>query len=33
MNVYKHIGFDDSEEELKWMEKFRKTQAEVEQRK
>ena len=25
MNVYTHIGFDDAEEELKWMEEFRKT--------
>ena len=33
MNVYTHIGFDDAEEELKRMEKFRKAQAEVEQKK
>ncbi len=33
MNVYTHIGFDDAEEELKRMEEFRKTQAEVEQKK
>ena len=33
MNVYTHIGFDDSEEELKRMEEFRKAQAEVEQKK
>lgn len=24
INVYTHIGFDDAEEELKWMEEFRK---------
>ena len=29
MNVYTHIGFDDAEEELKRMEEFRKTQAEM----
>ena len=33
MNVYTHIRFDDSEEELKRMEEFRKAQAEVEQKK
>ena len=33
MNVYTHIGFDDAEEELKRMEEFRRTQAEVEQKK
>ena len=33
MNVYTHIGFDDTEEELKRMEEFRKAQAEVEQKK
>ena len=33
MNVYTHIGFDDGEEELKWMEKFKKAQAEIEQKK
>ena len=33
MNVYTHIGFADDEEELKWMEEFRKAQAEVEQKK
>ena len=33
VNVYKHIGFDDAEEELKWMEEFRKEQAGVEQKK
>ena len=33
MNVYTHIGFDDAEEELKRMEDFGKTQAEVEQKK
>lgn len=32
MNVYTHIGFDDSEEELKRMEEFRNAQAEVEQK-
>ena len=29
MNVYTHIGFDDTEEDLKRMEEFRKAQAEV----
>ena len=33
MNVYTHIGFYDSGEELKRMEEFRKAQAEVEQKK
>lgn len=33
MNVYTHIGFDDTEEGLKWMEEFRKIQAESEQKK
>ena len=33
MNAYTHIGFDDAEEELKWMEEYRKAQAEVEQKK
>lgn len=33
INVYTHIGFNDAEEELKRMEKFRKTQTEVEQKK
>ena len=33
MNVYTHIGFDDAEEELKWMEDFWKAQEEVEQKK
>ena len=33
INVYTHIGFDDTEEELKRMEEFRKAQAEVEQKK
>ena len=33
MNVYTHIGFDDAEEELKRMEKFRKAQTEVERKK
>lgn len=33
MNVYKHIGFDNAEEELKRMEEFRKDQAEIEQKK
>lgn len=33
MNVYKHIGFDDAEEELKRMEEFREAQAEVERQK
>lgn len=32
MNVYTHIGFDDSEEELKRMEKFQKVQAEIEKK-
>ena len=32
MNVYTHIGFDDAEEELKWMEEFRKAQAEIEKK-
>ncbi len=32
MNVYRHIGFDDAEEELKRMEEFRKAQAEVEKK-
>ena len=32
MNVYTHIGFDDAEEELKWMEEFRKEQAEIEKK-
>ena len=32
MNVYTHIGFDDAEEELKRMEEFRKTQAEIEKK-
>lgn len=32
MNVYTHIGFDDAEEELKRMEKFRKAQAEIEKK-
>lgn len=30
MNVYTYIGVDDAEGELKRMEEFRKTQAEVE---
>ena len=33
MNLYTHIGFDDAEQELKWTEEFRKTQAEVGQKK
>ena len=33
MNVYTHINFDDAEEELRRMEEFRKTQAEVEKKK
>ena len=33
MNVYTHIGFDDAEEESKQMEKIRKAQAGVEQKK
>ena len=33
MNVYTHIGFDDTEEGLKWMEEYRKIQAESEQKK
>lgn len=33
MDVYTHIGFDDVGEELKWMEEFRKAQAEAEQKK
>lgn len=32
MNVYTHIGFDDTEEELKLIEEFRKAQAEVEKK-
>ena len=32
VNVYTHIGFDDTEAELKRMEEFRKAQAEVEQK-
>ena len=32
MNVYKHISFDDAEEELKRMEEFRKAQAEIERK-
>ena len=32
MNVYTHISFDDAEEELKWMEEFRKAQAEIEKK-
>lgn len=32
MNVYTHISFDDAEEELKWMETFRKAQAEIEKK-
>lgn len=32
MNVYTHIGFDDTEEELKRMEEFRKAQTEVEKK-
>lgn len=32
-NEYMHIGFDDIEEELKWVEEFGKAQAEVEQKK
>ena len=32
MNVYTHISFDDAEEELKRMEKFRKAQAEIEKK-
>ena len=29
MNVYTHISFDDTEEELRRMEEFRKAQVEV----
>ena len=29
MNVYKHISFDDTEEELKRMEEFRKAQVKI----
>ena len=32
MNVYTHISFDDAEEELKWIETFRKAQAEIEKK-
>lgn len=32
MNVYIHIGFDDAGEELKRMEEFGKTQAEIEKK-
>lgn len=32
MNVYTHINFDDAEEELRKLEKFRKAQAEVEKK-
>jgi len=32
MNVYTHIEFGDAEEELKWMEAFRKAQAEIEKK-
>ena len=31
-NVYTHISFDDAEEELKRMERFRKEQAEIEKK-
>lgn len=33
INEYMHIGFDDTEEELKQVEEFGKAQAEVEQKK
>ena len=32
MNVYTHVNFDDAEEELKWIETFRKAQAEIEKK-
>ena len=32
MNVYTHISFDDTEEELKRMEEARKAQAEIEKK-
>ena len=32
MNVYMHIRFDDAEEELRKLEKFRKAQAEIEKK-
>lgn len=32
MNVYTHISFDDAEKELKRMEKFIKSQAEIEKK-
>ena len=32
MNVYTHIGFDDTEEELKRMEEFRKALVKVEKK-
>lgn len=32
MNVYTHIGLENVKEELKWMEEFRKTQAEIEKK-
>lgn len=32
MNVCKHTGFDDADEELNLMEEFRKAQAEIEKK-
>ena len=32
MNVYMYIGFEDAEAELKWIEEFRKAQAEIEKK-
>ena len=32
MNVYTHISFDDTEEELKRMVEFKKAQAEIEKK-
>ena len=32
MNVYTHISFDDTEEELKLIEQFRKAQTEIEKK-
>ena len=32
MNVYTHIGLDDAEKELRRMEEFQKTQAEIEKK-
>ncbi len=31
--MYAYVGFDDAEKEMKWIEEFRKTQAEIEQKK